>query len=454
MVTPMPQGSPQLGETWELANPVAGAAEQAVIVEMRPESITLLSQRTGRRVAVPDRSFRLTWQFTRASQPRSCEHEDCQARAVINAPNPLTGGSQWVCADHIGRLETGPGRCPSCGMNEPEAPEEGEEGLLIHECGRCHRQWVVEIGQGETTDGLVLGEHIADIVEHFEAGGEFIVRCRLGRTALANLRRSVGNLGNDVDNPQFMGVQLTADDAFGSNNAVLIAYPANEVRNVQSLGGGSARIVGGGLATDPEQPRIGSRWQRDIQDVAAERTYTEIVIVTDVRTDMTTGIMVAFETEGGDNSNTRSLREFLQDYEPEAQRLVFGHHKRPSDPENPALNETWWDTESRKPITIVRLEKGRVRFRMDSGRPASMAKVDFLKLYKPHPIAPECKPGEEYEDTKGIVVTVTDLNDTDCIVSVEGKDGGTFVIAYWEFDDRYKKIARKTTYERLMEDDL
>jgi len=341
-------------------------------------------------------------------------------------------------------------------MTEPEAPEDGE-GLLIHECGRCHRQWVLVVGQGEVTDGLVLGEHIADTVEHFEAGGEFIVRCRLGHTALANLRRAVGNLGNDPDNPMFMGVTLTRNNAFGSNTAVLIAYPGVEVRNVQSLGGGSGRVAGPELH-DNQQPIRGSRWQRDVQDVEAERTYTEIVVVTDVRTNLGSGerdgIFVSFEVEGGDTGSTRSLREFLQDYEPEAQRLVFGRHKRPDDPENPALNETWWDSESRKPVTIVRLEADRVRFRMAEGRPASMGKEDFLKLYKPHPVAPDCKPGEEYEDTKGIVVTVNNLNDTESAVTVETAEGATFIIAYWEFDERYTKIARKTTYERLMEDDL
>ena len=427
----VPANDPQVGETWQLGNNFGDPAELAVIVETTDNRITLVS-RLGRRLAVPRQSYGM-WTFVRdaPTNVHGCFQTGCGAQAWLRTPEISRDGSvrrwRWVCGMHVvvgnqvllpsdnpdeveaARLD----ECPACGSPRHN-PADVPEGLpfSVRSCLRCNRLWTLLIGQGSEADGVNLGENIRDVVEALESEGEYQVRVRIGRVAFAALRRAVGRLGMDPGHPHLVGTQLIRDDSFGSNNAVCIAYLAHEVRGVQRLGG---------------QP-------------SSDDAQTNPPVI-DIEPTGSTPNPVARQATGAESI-----------LEAEDERILETIDRIATSPQ-PRKDDVWWEREQNMPATITKVDGEMISFRRRDGLTGTLAKERFQTDYRTDAPTPKCKVGEEWEDSQGTSIIVTEVDTDSACIYVRNPNGSPFVIPVWEFGDNYKKLERKTVYERLLDDD-
>lgn len=411
----MPTDRPLPGEVWRLPNlpsvTTSGEGGLAVIVDVRDGSVILYS-RTARRLLVPLRSFLLTWHFSR----EACDPEQC---SVIPCVNPAwfsqESNNQFfpVCWAHlIPNRETriiGPdeenlvtGRCPACdapsrfpgsGVSQSE-----ESDFEIHSCGRCRRDWVLVYPSEDTPEACVLlAEQISEVVSILEDRG-FVARIRLGTTALEMVRRAVGALGEP---PHLAGVPITVAEMLrGPQAAYVIGYQPREVqRGVQRLGGQPDRTATF-TAADLEE----------VSEPSNEKPYT--------------------------NVRTVPVRQ----------------------PKDLAVGAAWWHWQTFELAHIIEIgtrtatngtKESFIKFRTQ-GAPDVLTLGEFLAQYQDRPPVPPCVVGEEWIDTKGNTVHIKTVEETAAIVESTG-GGLTYLLPYVHFD-KWRKVERKSVYERLVDD--
>ena len=89
-----------------------------------------------------------------------------------------------------------------------------------------------------------------------------------------------------------------------------------------------------------------------------------------------------------------------------------------------------------------------VKFRT-KGAPDVLVLDDFLAQYQEKPPVPPCIVGEEWTDTKNNTVHVKVLEEAAAIV--EDGAGRTYLLPYVQFH-KWRKVERKSVYERLVDD--
>lgn len=347
----------------------------------------------------------------------------------------------WVCFEHVRVHEGQAGRiCPSCEhqTSGQETEHVTQSGFVVaQECENCRRPWCVLIGRGDDTDGFEFTSWIQQAADFLEGGGRYIVRVRIGRTALATLLRSVGNLGTTPNDPRFLGTHLIPDDSVGSNNLVAIGYHATEIRGVSSLT----------ASTPPPKatplPATGSEWR------AVDAPYDTVTVF---------GIMNRGGGEpevrfGGENDISRlPLREFYQRYRMPLTEETPGV-VRPNDSTNPKQDETWWAVNFTGPVYIIGVYETNgieyVKYRGKEGQKV-VTKTDFLKACEANPPTVHCEIGEEWVNPQNNeVYTVVSMDDRSVLLSRAGEESREHL---WTFA-HWKKIVRKNAFERIMEDD-
>jgi len=317
----------------------------------------------------------------------------CWAHLVPNRETRIIGPSE-------DNLVTG--RCPACdapsrfpgsGVNQDE-----ETTFEIHSCGRCRRDWVLIYPSEDTPEECVLlAEHIRDVASILEDRG-FVARIRIGTTALEMVRRAVGALGEP---PHLAGVPIAvAEVPRGPQAVYVIGYQPREAqRGVQRLGGQPDRMDTFTAANLEEAP-----------EPSNEKPYTNV-----------------------------------------------GSIARPQ-PKDLSVGAAWWHRQTFEQAHIVeigsrnardeRIKEVFVKFRTE-GAPDVLILDEFLANYQEKPPTPPCIVGEEWVDSQNNTVYVKTLDETAAVV--EDKAGRNYLLPYVQFH-RWRKIERKSVYERLVDD--
>ncbi len=408
----MPADSPLVGETWEMTDPVTGEAAQAVVSEVDSGAVRLIA-RLGRHLAMPRRSFLMTWHFVLEAPAQVCAHGQCEELAYLRV-NDL-GAWVMVCKDHLPAhiqplLPTDDpdsssfDRCPLCSAStHGQASNSHEvEGVVIEHCGSCDCYWVSVLGESDEEDdqaaefdrGVQLGEALSDVAPLLEQRG-LRVRGVIGQQALVALQRTIGGAGLSQENtPSFQGVELTVQPLLG-NHLVLIGDRPRT--GVQRLGGTPGRQPGG-----PEVlsvPERGTSWGHLS---GGPTVRVEDVSIGEVADGPGQRMVVKARTL---DIPVREVQFGLQEF--------LGLYRQL--PSNKAVSET----------------------------PPKERRT---------PEPPPCKVGEEWTSPEGKFVKVTRITDNSVIVRHE--EGLAQTIPTYIFRTRYKKAPpRRSVYERLMEDD-
>jgi len=152
----VPSGDPQVCELWETTDPFTGRTARAVVAELAPNVITLVSM-TGNRTRVPANRIDL-WRFVQAAPTHGmgCSRRGCRLAGVFRMDRDAT--PEWVCPRHmpIGTSATldmseHPGAaevpqpivndgCPAC---DDRATSNVTRNGTFHvwSCSKCSYQW-------------------------------------------------------------------------------------------------------------------------------------------------------------------------------------------------------------------------------------------------------------------------------------------------------------------------
>jgi hypothetical protein len=122
----------------------------------------------------------------------------------------------------------------------------------------------------------------------------------------------------------------------------------------------------------------------------------------------------------------------------------------------PTVGAAWWHKETFEQAYILfigtdvldPLDPVYVKFRT-TGAPDVLNLETFLSRYQEKPPTPPIKIGEEWEDTQGNIVHVKTLDEAAAVV--EDGQGRTYLLPYVQFH-RWRKIERRSIYERLVDD--
>lgn len=396
----MPADDPQVGEIWVLPNQptltTAGEGGTAVVALIVPGTgssaarIELISELQGRRLHLSLRSFLLSWTFVRAIVPEQCYQHPC--------PNPA-----WF--NQLG--ENG---------GDPYCLRHFDEGRRIYfwipqdlRCPACQ----VESGLSLTTryfDIYSCTQCRRDWIR-IQPSGEpalvtlvmrgvraiedrgFTARLRLGSGVYDSMLRTVGSFG---DPPQLQGVPIAVGGEVTTLH-IIGRQPKEAVRGVQRLGGLN-------LVDSNHLPEFFPRSPESQE--STNKTYTNTVAVT-----------------------PRS--EAPRDLSPGAK---------------------WWHKSRFDQVFIVDVSSDSamfVKFRVE-GVIQRLSLEAFMGEYQVERPTPPCQVSEEWHDSLENLVTVVELFDD--AANVRSTDGVVYLLPYRQFP-RWKKVERKSIYDRLNEDD-
>lgn len=120
---------------------------------------------------------------------------------------------------------------------------------------------------------------------------------------------------------------------------------------------------------------------------------------------------------------------------------------------NLAPGAKWWHKTQHEPAFILEIttadQKLHVRYRQQ-GIVQRLPFEDFSMEFQVTPPTPPCKIDEEWVDSQGNNVTIVELEDQGAIV--QATTGSTYLLPYKQFN-RWKKIERRSIYDRLMDED-
>lgn len=477
----MPADDPQIGETWELQDPVAESASQAVVVEVAPQrretaALIRLVNRLGRSIVVPTRSFLQTWRFLHEAVTHDCWYSNrpqgCDRRASLQVND--RNGWVWVCDRHLpvghqallpfdmtgdrDNLTVLEDQCPRCRtpMGTPGSGTEcdSETGIVVQRCGRCGAQWVSLLGRGEPDEGVPLCEQITDAAEALH-GRVVNVSAIVGFTAWAAIRRIIQPASHVAGTP-LVG---PSRGGLGANNVIVIGDRPGSAVGVQRLSGlpslaptPAAEAPVERRPLSPLTPAIGSIWQ--------EVHGAQLVEVMDIQEDPIDREVVIYRV-GPNEGDSASLpvRTFLGRYtlngRPRSQPVPLP--PTPAVAPGPRAGDTWWQRRVSRPVFVVGVEfdeEGRhlVRYK-DVGPPVAIEMNEFLGAFTIDPPEPGCVVGEEWADEAGVVLKIEEVRVGRREVIGSTATTSKMMVPLAIFVTRYRKIVRRSVYERLLEDD-
>lgn len=450
----VPEENPELGETWELFDPIQGKASQAVVIELTEGSpntapIVRVMNRLGRRITVARSLFRLNWRFVHEAPNQACWYADrperCQDKAFFRIQE--ADGWVWVCTRHIpaGRTVQFPFDrveeralgtpevigCPACHTPTRRAATIDEETEVpVRVCGRCGTNWVrLDL---EDSDGVQLVEQVVQAGEALH-GRVRNIQAFVGFEAWTVVRRII--------QPQvtIQGIPIRQNPVVGPRT-VIVTGDSVYVQVPESTG-----------REAPILPAVNSYW---IQNRGGR-----VVEVQRVTIDQTTGGMVTFQVPDQDQPSTLPLRDFFRQFRVDTPKeddvQILPHEPVPQ--ERPLAGDTWWSWDTKKPVMILRIDtrdegEGFVRFK-GAGLPDMTVPVeDFIKEYQLEPPVPDCQPGEEWiDDTQSKVVRVREIDITRRRISVTNKSGALEHIPLATFASSFVRLERVSVYTRILD---
>lgn len=282
-----------------------GRTVRAVVIALSTEGIRLMA-RTGKRTALPLRSFLQMWQFYAAEpEPHLCSHEGCENIAFFR-----NHAENWICQDHVPfntsillpnettvSEDLRRRECPECESTQVEAgdlvPNQTRERTYQHHhCHNCDASWFLVPGRGSDMDGMYFAEDLPLLASRFTSA-----QIRLGFVARRSLSRAIGMRSAN----HLGGYTLMTNNQFGDNTALVI-QPGRDPSLVNRDPPNLADI----------NVELGSTWRLRASG------YTVVVISTDpdsvtVRTSVPTrGTFLPSVPEG---TFVLSRENFFQDYE-------------------------------------------------------------------------------------------------------------------------------------------
>ncbi len=360
----MPANNPSVGETWEMTDPTTDQPALAVITDVSPTSIHLMS-RQQRRLVFPFRSFRHIWRFVQAAPEQSCAFADCGNKGYLRVHD--LGQWVWVCRQHIpahsrpllptdnnldnwssnGANEE---RCPSCNA---EVSSKGSsvrevEGHQLYRCGSCDTLWVQETASENVEDlyawGKEVVERTASILESFGHRAQAF----LGRTIWQAL---IETLGTTIESIADVPVRMHTGNPL---SIILLGNSQiNTTRGVPRLGGQPDRQSPG-----ESIPEVGSVWTTS----HSKRLFT-VEQIRYAKRDGHAGRRIRIEGHTDKDKTFRVwLDEFLQKYQLcESDKAAI---------EVPcSIGEEWKDSTD-KVVKILDIEEGQVVVELDNGEKA------------------------------------------------------------------------------------
>lgn len=517
----MPANTPQLGETWEFNDPQSGRPAQAVVLAVTSTAVQLMN-RLGRTINVPLRSFLSVWRFIRATPGQTCAHAECESVGYLRVQDQ--GNWVWICENHRPAwvqpllptdnpndesLPGGLAQCPCCGAAIERAfqTEEIRDTLFtIRTCQTCSRRWVLLIGMGDEMDGMRFADAVIGLAEFFE-GEHLRAYAYVGSTALDAMRRAAGGLGSVSGSPQLAGVELQRQDGFGANNIIVVGE--NPRTGVQSLGPGTARVVGESILPEP-----GTLWRgsgESVKVLAATRTDIRIETAVGVR-NVTVSYFFSHYTQDREHvqlehgnshetflvpqlstiwqaaqgrdlvqvagvergayrqvqfrmvspelpgTTTLELREFLARFRPYLGAFEAPAGETSSEPP-PEEKETWWHRTISRPVQVHEIGQTPdgerfVRFNANDGPATTMLMGDFLDSYTREEPEPPCIVGDELVGGGNEVFRVVKVNASLGTVELEDRQGRLHNSISWRaVETEFTKLERRTRADALMDDD-
>jgi len=401
----MPADNPLVGETWEMVDPVTGEAAQAVVSEIDDGAVRLIA-RLGRRLAMPRRSFLMTWHFVQEAPGHVCAHGTCDNPAFLRVDD--LGTWVMVCPDHLPAwvqplLPTDDpesnslDRCPMCRASTHGSGSNVHEvdGVLIQHCGSCDCYWVALASSSEEDDpivatlehGIQLVEAIANTAPLLEQRG-LLAQGNAGAVAWSRLTHTLDAevSGNEMS---VQGVKVRLVPQLGE---FLVLVGSRPKTGVQRLGGTPGRQAPTGTVLGV--PERGSFWT-NIDDHAQVRVVD--VQISEVANGPGQRMTVKAHTTTMPSKEIElGLQEFLGRFQ-----------QRVSDQ----------STERRRP-----------------------------------PEPPPCDVGDEYISPENAHVEVSEVTTNSVVVKHE--HGGLQTLPTYIFSTRYRKAPpRRSVYQRLMDDD-
>lgn len=463
----MPADQPQIGETWEFYDTQVERASQAVVVEVRPAgpgqaSVIRLVNRLGRSMVVPERSFLLVWHFVHPAPSTECTSDGCTAVGCFQVHDER--GWVYSCERHLRMgaqallpadrpqdrdvLLEGDHQCPQCNTTS-SYPGSGEEcdletSMVVRRCGRCGSQWVLILGSGDDTDGLVLSEAVSNAADALH-GRVVNVRAVVGHAAWLAIRRVIQPA------TQIVGVPVQQGPHVGALNVVVIGQRIS-TGGVRRLGGGSPTVRAPSSTT--LLPGVGTIWRNSTTD-----TYVEVKALHEFEG--------AAEVDYSDGAQTHRMgvRDFLRTHivsDTQARPTVLKQSPPvaiPLGPPGPRPGETWWlKGAATRPVLVLALDvndAGRsvVRYKDVADEDVTTEVGTFLESFVYDPPDPGCAVGEEWVDADGSVYRIDEvrLARREIVISSPTSTRGTVPLA--RFVMRFRKLVRKSVYSRLASDD-
>jgi hypothetical protein len=235
---------------------------------------------------------------------------------------------------------------------------------------------------------------------------------------------------------------MIADDSVGSNNLVAIGYHVTEIRGVSQISSANATL------RDPAPnplPATGSEWRAVLQP------YDTVTVFGLVQEGSDTTVRFGTET----SIDRLPLREFFAKYRLPLTEETVGVVKA-IDAQNPRRDETWWANDFTGPLYVIGVyttnDVEYVKFRTRAGQTRVVTKQEFLKVSLAVPPIVACSPGDEWEDPSDKEVFTIVNTDNQFITLRRNSTGEERRELSWAIA-RWKKIVRKSIFERIMEDE-
>ena len=432
----MPDGTPQIGERWR-TQATDGRQMIGVVADIAPNVVTLVSY-TGNRVRLPPERFLATWHFhepaPRTRQP--CALRGCNQLGTIMYQRRGQTEHEHVCPRHLpngvvatptpegaiiaARQETRTAVCPGCEQtNAVEDVRVSTPQVTYQHCQTCNARWgALRVPEGELNPLAYVTRAIL----------EFNLRLQEWAVRISHITMSQGLIDAmalrvvlEQDRPRWLGQELRSADLPEEMSLVVLTH------------GAPLQIEPGMVYVAGEPEYVGNlppRADVPIGSVAAFRTGTQMS-ASEVRAAVRAIPIPAYVDEGQRwvQRGTGTLMTVRQ---------------------------------------VARDETGGPMVRMSpSNGPISalvtMTMQDFLdhcsRFETPTPTLPATalmpQVGEEWEHraTRDYAL-VREIDPTRNLAFVRMQDGQTRSVSLHEFtDERWRKVCRRTAFDRIMADD-
>lgn len=397
----MPVGRPAVGELWQSVDS-EGRIIRGVIAEMLQTIVTLVSV-TGQRYRVAPNRLLTSWTYD-AAAPRTpfvCSRRGCASTAIFRYSRGTS--PDYVCPRHAPagtRLEL-LSDDPNFGVSHPQ--RNNERSSLP--CPACHSPDPIEDRSLNVLD---------------EVMGWSCLRCN-NRWFTIRPNEATTFVGNWwLDN-----IRVAIDELFRLQRpaGVIEAHPSAHAEILRVLMSRSRNI---GMSVTPE----GTNWSLfNIPVVLTSSLESYTVLVRPTSGNPVSSI---------EDMVTKPLEDTLV---------------RPG--------TRWIHRSGGRAVEAVNVKDGVVTFR-DDHQPFHMILEDFLSLHKPfvldntppEPLNINILPGEEYEGPEGLV-RILAVDSKRELVDVVWPDGRKRMpLQLREFaTSKWRRIERRTAYQRIMDDD-